>query len=129
MRGLADFADSELPKLLEQGGIEVMVLFLPALGAEEKHVVPAMRFLQADSVHYYWSRDREVMALFGRSIGHEVDLYDFWAIYDEGSRWVEEPPMPSFWQHQMVGLPEGKRLDVQEFSDQLSVLSVNEEED
>ncbi len=97
-----------------------MVLFVPELGAEERHVIPAMKFLRDDSVHYYWSPDREVMSMFGASIGHEVDLWDYWAIYDRELQWTgSSPPEPSFWQHQMAGLPIDAKLDVSEFNERV----------
>ncbi len=97
-----------------------MILFVPVLGAKEKHVEPAMRYLQGNKVHYYWSPDEEVMRLFGHSIGTDIALWDFWALYAAKNSWTGEiPPTPDFWQHQLTGLPEEQRLNIDEFNKQI----------
>ena len=111
-------------EFLAQYEIQVLVLFVPALGAEEKHVKPAMRFLQGENVHYYWSPDKTVMRSFGKSLGQDIELFDYWAIYPPGQLWTAvEPPAPIFWQHQMAGLPTEKKLEIDDFNSVLLSLA------
>ncbi len=77
---------------------------------------PAMKFLDGSNVHYYWDATGINMRRFGRALGMDLDLWDFWAIYLPSTQWTgETPPAPEFWQHQLTGLPEEKRLVVSEF--------------
>ena len=57
------------------------------------------------------------MSLFGEAIGYDLELWDFWAIYGRTQQWHNgHLPEPEFWQHQMVGLPTDKKLNVHEFN-------------
>lgn len=110
-----------LKDIVGEQSIQIFVLFVPTLGAEERHVQPAMKFITGSNVHYYWDPGETLMKLFGSSIGFDINLWDFWAIYNKKVSWVEEvPPQPDFWQHQLRGLPQEKRLDAEEFVQKIS---------
>ena len=106
--------------VIDEQNIQIFVLFVATLGAEEKHVEPAMKFITGSNVHYFWEPGETSMSLFGQSIGFDINLWDFWAIYHKDVSWLEAvPPHADFWQHQLGGLPPEKRLDAEEFVRQI----------
>lgn len=103
--------------------LQTYVIFVPTLGAAEKHVKGAMQFLRNENVHYYWDKDGLTMRRFANTLGMNVDLWDFWTIYAPGAVWrQEDPPRPDFWRHQLAVLPAESRLDVDEFIDRIKAL-------
>jgi len=115
LRGLADLADAYL-RDHTSAAVQTYVVFVPALGAEEEDVGPAMQFLDNRNVHYYWDPDGTVMGRYARTLAVDVKLWDFWTIYRPGSLWKPgRPPVPDFWRHQLSSLPRKSRLDVDEF--------------
>jgi hypothetical protein len=41
--------------------------------------------------------------------------WDVYLLYGAGAQWIEEPPPPTFWMHQLDGVTKAPRLDEAEF--------------
>ena len=62
-----------------------------------------------------WDGNRDIGLLFARRLGLEGIAWDVYLVYGRGARWEgSEPPMPSFWMHQLrarTGADPKLRLD------------------
>lgn len=54
-----------------------------------------------DRVSYYWDPDRLVGESFEETLGLWRTAWDVYLLYDHGTVWLEKPPMPDYWMHQL----------------------------
>lgn len=98
--------------------LATLVVHVPALQAEEKHVPAAIELMHGPRVSHYWDpmgttgrRYQEVLAL-------DVYAWDVWLVYGPAAVWDGDlPPAPAFWRHQLPrGVDKVPRLDAKEFA-------------
>ena len=120
LRGLDDLNGSIVQSIQNDPRIHTLVVHVPTLGAEEKHVAPSIPLMEGPRVTHYWDQGGPSGIAFQKALDIPMYAWDVWMIYEPGARWEgESPPAPVFWQHQLGGLDRGARLDAGEFSAQV----------
>jgi hypothetical protein len=132
LRGMSDLQETVYSKKGDDSRMVTFVIHVPTLGAREGNVVPASRLITNRYTTHYWEETGITGKLMQQVIGNDKYVWDLWAIYAPNVLWSDERlmPAPSFWQHQLDGLPPEKKLDanvfaakVDEFLAQVSVTS------
>jgi hypothetical protein len=132
LRGMSDLQETVYSKKGDDSRMVTFVIHVPTLGAREGNVVPASRLITNPYTTHYWEETGITGKLMQQVIGNDKYVWDLWAIYAPNVLWSDERlmPAPSFWQHQLDGLPPEKKLDanvfaakVDEFLAQVSVTS------
>ena len=118
LRGMDDLNQSIVSAIQDDPRIHTLVLYVPALGANEEHAKAAMSLLPGSRVSHYWDGSGMSGIEFQETLGIPMYAWDVWMIYEPGAQWDETsgPPQPAFWQHQLPSLPEDKKLDAEEFA-------------
>ncbi len=117
LRGMADLNDAFLAASQNDGRLETFVVHVPALGAKEEHVPPALPLLAGPRIHHYWEDSGIIGRLYQKAMDTELYMWDVWMAYPpdvvgEG----ELPPYPDFWMHQLGPLPRELMLDASVFA-------------
>jgi hypothetical protein len=132
LRGMSDLQETVYSKKGDDPRMVTFVIHVPTLGAREGNVAPASRLITNRYTTDYWEETGITGKLMQQVMGVDKYVWDFWAIYGPNVMWSDERlmPAPSFWQHQLGGLPPEKKLDanvfaakVDEFLAQVSVAS------
>ena len=118
LRGMDDLNQSIVAAIQDDPRVHTLVLYVPALGANEEHAKAAVSLLPGPRVSHYWDGSGMSGLEYQDTLGIEMYAWDVWMIYEPGAQWddVSDPPQPAFWQHQLPGLPEDKKLDAEEFA-------------
>ncbi len=118
LRGMDDLNKSIVASIQNDPRIHTLVIQVPALNAEEKHVGPAVQLMPGPRVNHYWDAQGDTGIVFMDALDIEIYAWDVWMMYEPGARWETDaaPPSPNFWQHQLPSLPEEKRLDAEQFA-------------
>lgn len=118
LRGMDDLNRSIVAPKQDDPRIHTMVLYVPALGANEEHARAAMSLLPGPRVSHYWDGSGNSGLEFQKTLGIPMYAWDIWMIYEPGAQWEEAsvPPHPAFWHHQLPSLPKDQKLDAEEFA-------------
>lgn len=118
LRGMDDLNRSIVASKQDDPRIHTMVLYVPALGANEEHARAAVSLLPGPRVSHYWDGSGNSGLEFQKTLGIPMYAWDIWMIYEPGARWEEAsvPPHPAFWHHQLPSLPKDQKLDAEEFA-------------
>ena len=119
LRGTDDLNRSIVASLQSDPRAHTFVLYVPALGAEEKHVQAAIPLMTGPRVSHYWDVEGNSGLQFQQALDIPMYAWDVWMIYEPGQVWEpgSTPPSPIFWQHQLPGLPMKQRLDSARFAE------------
>lgn len=87
------------------------------LGARERHVPEAAALMPDRRALHYWDSTLVV----GRSVSPHLALgipaWDVWLLYGADASWDEGGlPAPAWWEHQLTGLPDERRLNPERFA-------------
>jgi len=112
LRGMDDLNESIVASLQNDPRTRTFVVYVPTLGAEEKHVAAAVPLMQGPRIKHYWDEEGNSGLEFQKALGIPMYAWDVWMMYEPGLRWESgsAPPAPVFWQHQLPGLPENQML-------------------
>lgn len=118
LRGMSDLQEAVYSKKGDDPRIVTFVVHVPTLGAREANVAPASRLIVNRYTTHYWEETGITGKLMQQAMGVDKYLWDFWAIYDPNVQWSDERvmPAPTFYQHQLQGLPPEKILDANVFA-------------
>jgi len=118
LRGMSDLQETVYSKKPDDPRTATFVIHVPTLGAHEANVAPASRLIINRYTTHYWEETGITGRLMQQVMGVDKYVWDFWAIYAPNARWSDERlmPAPSFWQHQLGGLPAEKKLDANVFA-------------
>lgn len=118
LRGMDDLNQSIVASLQNDPRVHTFVVYVPTLGAEEKHVQAAIPLMTGLRVSHYWDEEGNSGLDFQKALDISMYAWDVWMIYAPGQVWKVDstPPMPVFWQHQLPGLPTEQRLDTEKFA-------------
>ncbi len=124
LRGMSDLQETVYSKKNDDPRLVTFVIHVPTLGAHEANVAPASRLISNRYTTHYWEETGITGRLMQQVMGVDKYVWDFWAIYAPNVRWSDERlmPAPSFWQHQLGGLPPEKRLDANVFASKVDEL-------
>lgn len=115
---MSDLQETVYSKKIDDPRMVTFVVHVPTLGAHEANVAPASRLITNRYTTHYWEETGITGRLMQQAMGVDKYVWDFWAIYAPDVRWSDERlmPAPSFWQHQLGGLPPERRLDANVFA-------------
>ncbi len=118
LRGMSDLQETVYSKRGDDPRVVTFAVHVPTLGAQEADVTAAAQLITNRYTTHYWEETGITGKLLQQAIGSDVYVWDFWAIYGPAVVWSDEHlmPAPSFWQHQLTGLPDDKVLDAQVFA-------------
>ncbi len=121
LRGMDDLNESIVASLQADPRVHTMLVYVPALGAKERHVAAAVPLMQGPRVSHYWDEQGRSGLEFQQALGIKIYAWDVWMMFAPGARWEpgSPPPEPVFWQHQLPILPESQRLDAEVFADRV----------
>jgi hypothetical protein len=102
----------------------VYVVWSPQLGAQEKHAGDAAELLPDKRAHHYWDGAMVIGSQYqtlrhpgGTDLHLESPAWDVWMLFGPNARWgVGRAPDPTWWEHQLGGMPEDVRLDPERFA-------------
>jgi len=119
LRGMDDLNQSIVASLQNDPRVYTFVVYVPTLGAEEKHVQAAIPLMTGPRVSHYWDEEGNSGLDFQQALDIPMYAWDVWMIYAPGQTWKADstPPVPEFWQHQLPGLPKEQRLDADRFAE------------
>jgi hypothetical protein len=87
----------------------------PVLGDDDEDAARRATVLVPDSrAWHYWAPSESTAWAFQTALPLVDEFaWDVYLVYDRGVEWNEEsPPVPTYYQHQLVGrLPQGRMLD------------------
>ena len=118
LRGMSDLQEAVYSKKGDDPRLVTFVIHVPTLGAHETNVVPASRLISNRHTTQYWEETGITGKLMQQVMGVDKYVWDFWTIYAPNVVWSDERlmPAPSFWQHQLDGLPPDKKLEANVFA-------------
>ena len=120
LRGMADLNDEFLAERQNDDRLVTFVVHVPTMGAKEKHVNETIPLLQGPRIHHYWEDSGIIGQHFSASMGVDMYVWDFWAIYGPDARWDGTlPPKPLYYEHQLGGsggFPQELLLDAKRFA-------------
>lgn len=118
LRGMDDLNESIVASIQNDPRVHTLVLYVPALGANEEHARAAVSLLPGPRVSHYWDGSGNSGLEFQKTLGIPMYAWDIWMIYEPGAQWEEAsvPPHPAFWHHQLPSLPKDQKLDAEEFA-------------
>jgi len=72
---------------------------------------------------HYWDGGKVVGAAYrtlqlgSRTLDLGAEAWDVWLLFDKKARWTASgPPAPAWWEHQLQGMPDERRLDPERFA-------------
>lgn len=117
LRGMADLNDEFVAASQNDGRLETFVVYVPTLGAKEKHVPDVLPLLAGPRIHHYWEESGIIGRLYQKAMDTKLYMWDVWMAYRPDAVWEGElPPYPDFWMHQLGPLPRELMLDASVFA-------------
>jgi hypothetical protein len=115
---MSDLQEALYSKKTDDPRMVTFVVHVPTLGAREANVASAARLISNSYTTQYWEETGITGRLMQQTLGVNEYIWDFYAIYGPKAVWSDErlPPVPDFYQHQLVGLPPEKKLDASLFA-------------
>lgn len=118
LRGMDDLNESIVKTVQNDPRIHTLAIHVPALGADEEHVVGSIPLLSGPRVTHYWDPNGNTGIEYQETLDIPMYAWDLWFVYEPGARWEdgELPPYPDYWEHQLPSLPSDKKLDADRFA-------------
>lgn len=111
LRGVAGLQEKMLQNI-DSKDLVVYVVWSSQLGAEERHVPPAMRLIPDDRAVHYWDPDQVLGTAYQPVLDVPAPAWDYWLLYERDAEWkAGAVPAPSWWEYQ--GRPAGRRVELQ----------------
>ena len=87
LRGMDDLNESIVKSIQNDPRIHTLAIHVPALGAEEKHVVGSIPLLSGPRVTHYWDPSGNTGIEFKETLDIPMYAWDLWFVYEPGARW------------------------------------------
>lgn len=92
-------------------------------GGQERHVAAAAALMPDPRARHYWDGGRvagrayPTLALDDVVVRLNVEAWDVWLLFDASATWTAAAaPEPAWWEHQVRGMPDERRLDARRFA-------------
>jgi hypothetical protein len=97
--------------------VRLYVVWVPLLGAEERHVSEASRLASDSRVKQYWDGSNLSGAAYQSVLGLNNTAWDVYLLFGpqqvwDGGSW----PKPIFWMHQLHDVTQAPTLDASDFA-------------
>jgi hypothetical protein len=97
--------------------VAVYVVWSSQVGGGERNVAEATEVIPDRRARHYWDGDELVGKAFQPILGTPEAAWDVWMLFDRDVRWEgASPPRPSWWEHQLHGMPPELLLDGERFA-------------
>ncbi|MFQ6005612.1 MAG: hypothetical protein ACE5OQ_08905 [Woeseia sp.] len=122
LRGMDDLNESLVKFIQNDPRIHTLVIHVPTLDAEEKHVAGSIPLLSGPRVTHYWDAAGTTGIEFKQALDIPMYAWDLWLVYEPGIRWENDnpPPYPDYWEHQLPSLPADRKLDAERFAGEVN---------
>ena len=85
--------------------LKVYVVWTPVLQEDDRQAaVKAIGNVPDERASHFWDADKSLGFSFGKFItlprGREL-AWDVYFVFDEAAEWIEGPPKPTYWMHQL----------------------------
>jgi hypothetical protein len=101
----------------------VFVVWSDQFGGAPRHVPDAADLIPDARARHYWDEGRVVgrayqrLKLGNRTLDIGAEAWDVWMLFDRDARWTDAgPPQPTWWEHQLRGMPDERRLEPERFA-------------
>ena len=93
--------------------LRVYTVWVPTMARDShENAQRATAFISDDRVEHFWTPDLEVANSFRESIGlADGPVWDVYLLFGPEALWKDAAPKPSFFMHQLHGLPEDLLLN------------------
>ncbi|MGI8783780.1 MAG: hypothetical protein ACR2L2_09060 [Acidobacteriota bacterium] len=98
---------------MKNADLRVYSVYVPILKADVESSVPAATARLSDErVTFFWDGNGELVEAYARvmKLGAGQPAWDIYFVFDRGIEWKAEPPVPTYWMHQLKLDPD-RRLD------------------
>ncbi len=117
LRGLTDMNNAVGDMTRENPDLKTFIVYVPTLGAEEKHAARAVRLMEGKDILHYWDPEGTSGLAIQQALDLQVYAWDVWLIYDGTAEWsAGNPPAPVHWEHQLRGLGDDNKLNPDRFA-------------
>lgn len=87
-------------------------MWVPQLGAQEKHVADASRLIADPRTVHYWDGRELLGKAYQQILKTPGSAWDVYLLFPRGTRWTSQtPPAPAYWMHQLSKVSQAPRLD------------------
>jgi hypothetical protein len=101
----------------EDAAVRVYLVWVPMLGAEERHVPEASRLASDSRVSQYWDGANSLGEAYRSVLGLSGPAWDVYLLFGPLQKWDEgTPPKPVFWMHQLHDVTQAPTLDAPVFA-------------
>ena len=109
----------------------MFVAWSDQMRAELEDVPRAAALMPDPRARHFWDGGRVVGTLYqtlelgdDKLRGNEP-VWDVWLLFGPEARWTAEtgPPKPAWWEHQLQGMPDERRLDFARFAQKAAELA------
>jgi hypothetical protein len=92
--------------------LEPYFVWVPKLGAHRHDAPAGMSLITDRRAKNYWDARGWLGDAYQRVLGTPGTAWDVYLLYGRGQRWSGVlPPKPTYWMHQLAGVPDAPRLD------------------
>lgn len=119
LRGVAELQEDML-ETIDAEDLVVYVVWSSQLGAQERHVAPAMRLIPDSRTVHYWDPDQVLGIAYQPVFSVPAPVWDYWLLYERDTEWkAGGVPEPAWWEYQgrAAGRPAELILDSERFAD------------
>lgn len=97
---------------IEAADLVVLNVWVPMYpGDAEGRARQATALLPDPRVRHFWIDGKELGEAFQKALDLPRVAWDIYFVYAPGVRWEDAPPVPTFFMHQLHGMPEESLLD------------------
>lgn len=115
-------------KVLEQvknPDLRVYSVYVPISESDnEASISAAMKRLPDSRVTFFWDAKGELTKDYSRvlQLSEDWPAWDVYLVFDRTADWKGEPPVPTYWMHQLRGVSARRRLDGERLARELKKL-------
>jgi hypothetical protein len=97
--------------------VAVYVVWSSQVRGKEENVAKASQRVSDRRALHYWDGGQRVGKAFQPLLQTPEAAWDVWLLFEPGVRWEgEAPPRPTWWEHQLYGMPSEGLLDAGRFA-------------
>jgi hypothetical protein len=114
---------------IEDPSLRLYVVWVPILPADQGPAAQNACSLAPDKrASHFWDAEGTLPTTFGRvlNLASGCPAWDVYLAYPPGIRWDDEPPRPSYWQHQLGAVAAAPQLDGETFAAHVRLTLANQ---
>ena len=97
-------------------------MWVPILSNDsEKSVLDATKTVKDARARQFWDGKGALVEAYSKVLEIDQPAWDVYLVYDRDAEWKEQPPVPSYWMHQLNLEPE-RRLNGDKLAEEANKL-------